>query len=320
MSSSTVGFGLHLVTSTSSLNVLENFSLNRRYGSTRSFLSTQTACSRTDSNPQSKHTSISMVSRRSAMIQILSSLIPLVSLQTQSAFAMNGLVMFPLIQPLSNRYILMHAGQTRADIRNIVCTNPVEKLSIDIHGLTSVGVKQTESIAEILMNEDSGVLESGKDLWIWPSQTISCLQTADILAYKLGLFQSRVVPEFSFLDARGFGVYEGLSMKSVENEIMIPNDSKDSYYRPPPGNDGTPNDSLQDVFVRVRQLISKTETQYSDADVLIIAPDWYTLAVLECSLIDEPLTNIHKYRLNPGQFHKIIPTIRDPPKRPTLPL
>lgn len=47
------------------------------------------------------------------------------------------------------------------------------------------------------------------------------------------------------------------------------------------GVDGTPNESVMDVMVRVRQLLSILETQYLGDTVLIIAPDSYNLSVLQ---------------------------------------
>jgi hypothetical protein len=50
---------------------------------------------------------------------------------------------------------------------------------------------------------------------------------------------------------------------------------------PAPGEDGTPNESVMDVLARVQQLLSITETQYSGADVAILAPDADVLSVMQ---------------------------------------
>jgi len=49
------------------------------------------------------------------------------------------------------------------------------------------------------------------------------------------------------------------------------------------GYDGTPNESTADVLTRMRQVLSITETQYTGEDIVFIAPDSDTLAVLQVS-------------------------------------
>lgn len=54
--------------------------------------------------------------------------------------------------------------------------------------------------------------------------------------------------------------------------------------RPPPYSDGTPNESVADVFVRVTQLMSILETQYFGDTIVIVSPDSDNLSVLEAGL------------------------------------
>lgn len=46
-------------------------------------------------------------------------------------------------------------------------------------------------------------------VWLWPSITQRSYQTAEVLGSLLGLGRSRIVPEYTFLDARGLGALEG---------------------------------------------------------------------------------------------------------------
>lgn len=62
-------------------------------------------------------------------------------------------------------------------------------------------------------------------------------------------------------------------------------DSVSSTTKPPPIGDGTPNESVADVFVRVTQLMSILETQYSGDTVIIVSPDSDNLTVLQAGLI-----------------------------------
>lgn len=55
--------------------------------------------------------------------------------------------------------------------------------------------------------------------------------------------------------------------------------------KPPPIDDGTPNESVADVFVRVTQLMSILETQYSGDTVIIVSPDSDNLTILHAGLI-----------------------------------
>ena len=48
--------------------------------------------------------------------------------------------------------------------------------------------------------ENMGACVSG--CWLWPSITQRSYQTAEILAAVLDVSRSRIVPEYSFLDAR----------------------------------------------------------------------------------------------------------------------
>ena len=58
-------------------------------------------------------------------------------------------------------------------------------------------------------------------------------------------------------------------------------DASNTSWRPPASDDGTPHESVQDVLVRVRQLMSKLETQYSGEDIVILAPDSDCLSILQ---------------------------------------
>ena len=51
------------------------------------------------------------------------------------------------------------------------------------------------------------------------------------------------------------------------------------------GYDGTPNESVEDVLVRVRQALSIMETQYDEGTVVIVAPDSNVLSILQAALL-----------------------------------
>ncbi|KAF6165271.1 hypothetical protein GIB67_042687 [Kingdonia uniflora] len=91
------------------------------------------------------------------------------------------------------------------------------------------------------------------------------------------------VPEYSFLDARGLGVCEGKQLGYVAE--VYASDNISPRNKPPPINDGTPTDSVSDVFVRVTQLMSILETQYSGDTVIIVSSDSDNLTALQAGLV-----------------------------------
>lgn len=65
-------------------------------------------------------------------------------------------------------------------------------------------------------------------------------------------------------------------------------DREYAFWRPPPFVDGTPNESVHDVLVRVRQLLSILETQYQGDQILIVSPDSDNLSVLQVGKRSRP--------------------------------
>ena len=61
-------------------------------------------------------------------------------------------------------------------------------------------------------------------------------------------------------------------------------DEESPRLRPPPFTDGTPNESVADVLVRVTQLMSILETQYNADSIVIVSPDSDNLSVLQAAL------------------------------------
>lgn len=76
-----------------------------------------------------------------------------------------------------------------------------------------------------------------------------------------------------------------LSLGIFEMLQIYASDSISPNIKPPPVDDGTPNESVADVFVRVTQLMSILETQYSGDTVVIVSPDSDNLTILQAGLI-----------------------------------
>jgi broad specificity phosphatase PhoE len=159
--------------------------------------------------------------------------------------------------------------------------------------------------AEYLEQRDVGPL-----VWIWAGLGQGAQETADLVAFRLKVRREQVVPEFSFADARAVGAMEGRPASYVRSSLDVLD--QDENARMAPGEDGTPNESVSDVFVRVRQLLSKLETQYFGDTIIIIAPDSDVLSVLECALCNVPLA-LHRQRFAyaPGEVRKVTPEVVD---------
>ncbi|KAL3018560.1 hypothetical protein AAZX31_05G035200 [Glycine max] len=179
---------------------------------------------------------------------------------------------------LINRYFLVRAGESEFESMGVINTNPVEKTSVD-SGLSERGKKQSIKAAFDL--KEMGACDKG--CWIWSAITQRAYQTAEIIASVNGVTRSYIVPEYSFLDARGLGAFEGKKLEYVSE--VYASDGISPNIKPPPINDGTPNESVADVFVRVTQLMSILETQYSGDTVIIVSPDSDNLTILQAGLI-----------------------------------
>lgn len=211
---------------------------------------------------------------------------------------------------LVNRYFLVRAGESVYEGQGLLRTNPVAKTSVD-SGLSPVGLRQTARAA--LELQRLGACED--DCWIWPSITQRAYQAAEIIAAANGVNRSRIVPEYSFLDARGLGAFEWKSLDTLPEVYASDNISPD--LKPPPIRDGTPNESVADVFVRVTQLMSILETQYSGETVVIVSPDSDNLSILQAGLIGLDLRRHSSLFFQPGEVRPVdpssIPEYKQPP-------
>lgn len=213
--------------------------------------------------------------------------------------AHGALVLFPATK-LQNRYFLVRAGESENEAEDFIDTNPVNKTSMS-NGLSPLGKRQ------VLKDSYDALLDLGAcngSCWIWPSTTQNAYQTAEILAYKLTLGRERIVPEYSFLDMRGLGAFDKLSPIEAYDKIHEV-DVGGSTLRPPPTTTGTPNESALDVLIRVRQLLSVLETQYTGQDVIIVSPDSENLSVLQTAVLGEE-TGLHWQRaFSPGEVRRL---------------
>lgn len=192
------------------------------------------AHARPPSNPTPRRTTPTcqaIPSRRLILQQAIAALgLAALPLPIQPAAA-SGLILFPLREALSNSYIFMRAPETVSlASENVFRTNPVEKTSLRLHSLTKRGVDRTLRVSDALA-ADYGL---GPTTWIWASQATSAQETAHIIGASLRVRSEQIVPEFSFLDARGVGAMEGTPIASTA-KILRDMDRNDVNARMPPG-------------------------------------------------------------------------------------
>lgn len=221
-----------------------------------------------------------------------------------------GLVQMPPAN-LNNRYYLVRSGESEFEKMGIINTNPVTKTNID-SGLSDSGKKQTLKAA--IQLKEMGACEGS--CWIWPSITQRAYQSAETIAYVNNVNRSRIVPEYSFLDARGLGAYEGKDLTLLSK--VYETDSESPNLRPPPYTDGTPNESVSDVFVRITQLMSILETQYFGESIIIVAPDSDNLSVLQAALTGLDLRQHSRLAFAPGEVRYV--DVESIPAVPRTPL
>lgn len=211
-----------------------------------------------------------------------------------------ALVLLPTTD-LRNSYFLVRAGELESERDGYVDTNPVNKTSMS-NGLSELGKQQ------ILQRAFPALKEMGLDEtapWIWPSIHQGAYQTAELLAYLFNVGRDRIVPEYSFLDSRGLGIYDGLPPAEAAEKIRQV-DAGSFLDRPPPTDTGTPNESAEDVFVRVRQLLSITETQYYGSNVVIVSPDSDNLSVLQAAVMGVGLGDHASLGFAPGEARAMV--------------
>ena len=69
-----------------------------------------------------------------------------------------------------------------------------------------------------------------------------------------------------------------------------------------PSDDGTPSDSINEVFSRVRNTVAKIEQTYGSGDFVLIAGDGDVLSILAAAACGVDLREHSRFELRPGEF------------------
>lgn len=249
--------------------------------------------------PSTITTSGSSCGRRNFMRQI--ALVPTTALfwrGPKGVASARGLVSFPCKVPLGNTYHFLRAGQSLLEADDIWTTNPLFITNREA-ALSELGIEQVEETCRLL-----------KAKGINPTIVRYCLaanavDTANIVGRELRVGRDRLVPEFNFMDPRAIGKWDTLPLSSTEPAVWAMDAEEGGPSgtggRPPPNEDSTPHETLADQVIRLRQLLSVLETQYSGDTILLVFPDGTGPALLTALIGGIPLNRVHELEFSPGE-------------------
>jgi broad specificity phosphatase PhoE len=133
----------------------------------------------------------------------------------------------------------------------------------------------------------------------------SSTDTANLVGSRLKVGRDRLVPEFNYLEPRAIGAWDMMELDKTTKAIWAMDNAEGGPLgqkgRPPPNQDGTPHETLAEVAIRLRQLLSVLETQYSGDTILLIGCDGTTLALLQCMIAGIPLNRVHELEYAPAE-------------------
>jgi hypothetical protein len=237
---------------------------------------------------------------RSTTAAVASSLLcqsPLLSLPALAG----GLLQFPVTKavPLKNKYHLMRAGTSELEYQGIYSTNPLFLTNRE----NQMHVKGQQQVKRALQDK---LPSTQLPTVVYHSLAANGMDTGDLLARELNLGRDRLLPEFTYLDQRGIGLWDSSDVSIVQPALWALDEmeagSEGFGGRPPANEDGTPNETLHDQFIRLRQFLSLQESRTSGETILIIFPDGTGPALLSCMIAGIPFNKVHVLELMPGEL------------------
>jgi len=210
-----------------------------------------------------------------------------------------GLVRLPCKYRLGNTYHFVRAGQSLLEEENVLSTNPLFLTNREA-ALSELGAEQIRKACRMISDDNV------RPTIVRYSLAAASMNSADIVGDELKVGRDSLVPEFTFMDPRALGKWDMLPLDSTEAAVWaMDNDEAGTDGlggRPPANEDSTPHETLADQVVRLRQLISVLETQYSGDTVLLIFPDGTGPALLECMMAGIPLNKVHEMNYESGEM------------------
>eukprot|EP00536_Pseudo-nitzschia_multiseries_P005332 jgi/Psemu1/190279/e_gw1.99.74.1 len=205
----------------------------------------------------------------------------------------------PSTQPLKNKYHFLRAGTSELELEGIYSTNPLFLTNRD-NALAPEGYECLKDALAALKKT------SLPPTVVYHSLAANGMDTGDYLARELRLGRDRLLPEFTYLDQRGIGLWDS-SDETVVRPAVWAMDAMEAGSegfggRPPANTDGTPNDTLHDQFTRLRQFLSLQESRTAGDIILIVFPDGTGPALLSCMMAGIPYQEVHSLEFKPGEL------------------
>eukprot|EP00537_Pseudo-nitzschia_pungens_P007610 CAMPEP_0172360172 /NCGR_PEP_ID=MMETSP1060-20121228/4249_1 /TAXON_ID=37318 /ORGANISM="Pseudo-nitzschia pungens, Strain cf. cingulata" /LENGTH=793 /DNA_ID=CAMNT_0013082091 /DNA_START=186 /DNA_END=2567 /DNA_ORIENTATION=+ len=205
----------------------------------------------------------------------------------------------PSTQPLKNKYHFLRAGTSELELEGIYSTNPLFLTNRD-NALSQQGYDCLKDAISSLKKT------SLPPTVVYHSLAANGMDTGDYIARELRLGRDRLLPEFTYLDQRGIGLWDS-SDETVVRPAVWAMDAMEAGAegfgaRPPANTDGTPNDTLHDQFTRLRQFLSLQESRTAGDIILIIFPDGTGPALLSCMIAGIPYREVHSLEYQPGEL------------------
>lgn len=249
----------------------------------------------TEENPKIKGNDVRTSRRSLLMASSLLTLPLLVKMEPANA----GLVQFPCDYNLMNTYHLMRAGESLLESEGILSTNPLF-LTNRNDALSPNGIEQVEAASRNMLERDinPSVLKY--------SLAAKSMDTANIIATQMLVGRNRLIPEYTFMDPRGVGLWDMQQLSDVEEAVWALDHDQAGENgdggKPPATDDSTPNETLSSQAIRLRQLMSVLETQFSGDTILLVFPDGASPALLMCLMAGIPLNRVHEFNFKPGEI------------------
>jgi hypothetical protein len=209
-----------------------------------------------------------------------------------------GLLQFPVTPacPLKNIYHFLRAGPSELEMEGIYSTNPLFLTNRD-NAMHSSGTDVILQALQLLRQQPPTVA--------YHSLAANGMDTGDLVARELKLGREKLLPEFTYLDPRGIGIWNDSDERTVKPAIWaldyLEAGDRGMGGRPPPHVDGTPNETLNDQFVRLRQFLSLQESRTAGDVILVIFPDGTGPALLSCMIAGIPYKDCHVLEYQPGE-------------------